>query len=424
MPRHQTKKPFRFGLLALALWLSAVPAFAQTYMPIPPNTVIGNISGQTNPSNAVPFNELAAQLRLPANGGLVQGPATATLGHAVVFGAGPNVIVDGGGLSGTGTVTQVVCGAGLSGGTFNTSGTCALNISIAPQVRLTLASATPVMTTSVPGATSVVVTPYVGNLVPIYDGSNMVPTPFSEVSQATSDTTKSPAAVAASKVYDIFCWVDSAINRCTRGPAWTNSTTRGYTLTMVNGILLNTSSITNGPAASRGTWVGTVASNASSTIDFIFGAAASGGTAAVLNVWNAYNRVVVGTTVVDNGTSYTYTSSAIREARGSTGMQVTFVTGAAEDAFSANGNAEILSAVSGISSIGIGLDATNAYAGQRGLLYNPNALASTIVGTLSAFYSTTSFGQHVVSLNQASDNVHANTFDSNSTDSLSFQLRM
>jgi hypothetical protein len=196
-------------------------------------------------------------------------------------------------------------------------------------------------------------------------------------------------------------------------------------LTRVNGLLLNSSSITNGPAAQRGTWVGTVASNASSTIDYILGAAASGGTAAVLNVWNAYNRVVVGTTVTDNGANYTYTGSTIRQARTSpSGMQVTFVTGLAEDAFAANANAEIgLLSGSGVSATyGIGFDSLVAYASARALVYNPSA--NIFVGAATPFYSTTSIGQHVVSLNQASDNVHANTFNQNSTDSLAFQLRM
>jgi hypothetical protein len=256
----------------------------------------------------------------------------------------------------------------------------------------------------------------------LFDGTNMIPTVFNEVSQATSDATKSPAAVGASQVFDIFCWLDSSTNRCTRGPAWSNSTTRGYTLTMVNGILLNTSSITNGPAASRGTWVGTIASNASSTIDYILGGAASGGTAAVLNVWNAYNRVVVGTTVTDSGTLYNYTGSQIRQARSSAGMQVTFVTGAAEDAWTAHAAAEAAALPNGAASYGIGLDSNVTYTSPRGVVSNSSP--STIVGASAPFYSTTSIGQHVVSLNQASDSVHTNTFDNISTDTLSFQLRM
>jgi hypothetical protein len=59
------KQTLRCGLLAASLWLAAISsAFAQTYMPIPPNSVIGNVQGQSGPSYAITFSELASQLRL------------------------------------------------------------------------------------------------------------------------------------------------------------------------------------------------------------------------------------------------------------------------------------------------------------------------------------------------------------------------
>jgi hypothetical protein len=117
--------PLRVGLAA-AIWLAAIAsAFAQQYNELPPNSVIANILGQSNPGSAVPFNQLAAQLML--QGGLVQGPPSATAGHVVVFGSTPNQIIDVGAVAGSGTVIQVTCGQGLTGGTFTTSGTCAQN---------------------------------------------------------------------------------------------------------------------------------------------------------------------------------------------------------------------------------------------------------------------------------------------------------
>jgi hypothetical protein len=68
-------------------------------------------------------------------------------------------------------------------------------------------------------------------------------------------------------------------------------------------ILLNSVAITNGPAASRGTYVGTTRSNGSSQLDWIVGGSASGGTAAFLWVWNAYNRVTVVGSTIDTGTT-------------------------------------------------------------------------------------------------------------------------
>jgi hypothetical protein len=421
-----TKTPLRFYLLLFTVWLSAAPAFGQQFLELPPNSVVGNLIGQSNPSNAVDLPHLAAALMLPGNGSLVQVPASATPGHAVVFGANGNVIADGGGLAGSGTVSSVTCGTGLSGGAITTIGTCALNISISPQGRLTLATATPVMTSSVAGATSVIVTPYAGCLIPIFDGTNMVPTCFSEVSQATTDTTKSPTAVSASSVYDIFCWVDSGTNRCTRGPAWINSTTRGYTLTRINGILLNTSSITNGPAALRGTWLGTVASNASSTLDYILGGSASGGSAAVLNVFNAYNRRMVVPQVTDTHAGYTYSSATVRQANNSAGNQISFLVGAAEDGVSASyaNTCSTVSTVGAICEFGIGLDATNAFAAPQ-FFYEQTTGATAISAAGNPSYQfMPSLGTHVLSANEQGDSTHANTFNTSSGGTLTAAILM
>jgi len=248
---------------------------------------------------------------------------------------------------------------------------------------------------------------------------------FAEISQLTTDTTKSPAAVAASKVYDIFVWSDSGTVRATRGPAWTNDTTRGYTLTMVSGILLNTSSITNGPAASRGTWVGTIRSNASSSIDYIFGAAASGGTAAFFGVWNAYNRVTVGTTVTDSGTTYTYTSATVRQARASAGNQVTFVLGAQEDTvqFAYASRSATVAVSQAATNTGVGFDVTNAF-GCSASAVQTSAAVSVTGGNTNAGIWNAAFGVHVLAAVEASDSANANSFDVTANNSLSVSLRL
>ena len=56
--------PLRFVLLAATLWLAATPAAAQTFPPVPAQSVIGRmgIPGDTGPSQAIPFATLAARL--------------------------------------------------------------------------------------------------------------------------------------------------------------------------------------------------------------------------------------------------------------------------------------------------------------------------------------------------------------------------
>lgn len=258
----------------------------------------------------------------------------------------------------------------------------------APQGRLTLTSGVPVLSTSVSGATTIYYTPCAGNCVPLYDGTKLVPTAFSELSQTTADTTKSPAAVAANSNYDFFIWNDAGTLRCTRGPAWPSNTSRGTgagttELARVNGLLLNANAITNGPAANRGTYVGTIRSNGSSQIDWIFGGSA---TAGFFGVWSAYNRVNVGSVAYESSSSWTYSSITARSVNGTTNSRHSFVSGIAEDAPSINitQRVGVGNAVNAYYVAAIGYDWTSG-AGTKNTLYvNPVA-----GGTMQASASLT-----------------------------------
>lgn len=105
---------------------------------------------------------------------------------------------------------------GVGGSSINTAGPL-----VTPQGRLTLNSGEPYTTTDVTGATTIYYTPAVGSYCPIYDTSSTWDnTFFLELSQTLADTTKSPAATVADRVYDMFVWNDIGTIRCTRGPAW------------------------------------------------------------------------------------------------------------------------------------------------------------------------------------------------------------
>lgn len=303
-----------------------------------------------------------------------------------------------------------------------------------PQGRLTLQTGVPVMTATQSAKTTVFYTPYQGNMVPIYDGTNMVPTAVPEISVATTDTSKNPSAIGASKVNDWFVWNDSGTVRLSHGPDWTNDTTRsaGTALVMTNGILLNNAGITNGPAASRGTYVGTTRSNASSQIDYIFGGAASGGAAAFLGVWNAYNRVSVGTTVSDTNNSYAYSSATIRQAGASAGNQISFVVGLQEDAVQLSGNCGFrILAVSGAEvQSGFGLDTTSGFSlGPQ--FFSSNGTILMQIGFGLAGVWNVGIGFHFISKNEASDGSNNNTFNNYAgvtgtqhADFIAAQLRM
>jgi len=265
-----------------------------------------------------------------------------------------------------------------------------------PQGRLTLTTAVPFLVSTVTAATTIYYTPAVGNIMPLYNGTSFVPTTFTELSQVTTDNTKSPAAVANNSNYDLFVWSDSGTLRCTRGPAWTSDTGRGTgagtsELVRTNGILLNTVNITNGPAASRGTYVGSVRSNGSAQIDMIFGGAGgAGGEGTILGIWNMYNRQLVNLVNFDNTNTWTYTTATWRlknESASAELNKIKFLIGLRGDGIAAWNYALFSNTSTSVSgSVAIGLNSITAIAiGQatgRGI-----ASVSTAIYAFSSHYA-------------------------------------
>lgn len=292
---------------------------------------------------------------------------------------------------------------------FDPSGIATLSLS-APQGRLSLVTATPVMTSTTSGATTVYYTPCIGQLCPVYDGSQFNMTDLGgELSQATTDSTKSPAACAASKNYDVFIWSDSGTLRATRGPAWSSDTTRGTgagttELQMLKGIQTNKNAITNGPGANLGTYVGTIRTNGSSTVDWQLGTIASTGGPAILSVWNCYNRVFVSTLVGDSTLSWTLSSNSVRAANASNNMRVTYISGLAEDAYSASYGVESGGSTNG--SAGVGYNSTSAFSG--GYAYSQGTNNS--ISLRGNEFVTTSLGLNFFQALEGNNSTTANTF--------------
>ena len=409
------------------------------------------------------------------------------------------------------TLTTPALGTPASGNMGNCTAypfTSIYNGVFSPQGRLTLTTAVPVLSSTVSGATTIYYTPYVGWLVPLYDGTRFLPTDTGgELSQATTDATKSPAAAGAVTCYDMFVWSDSGTIRCTRGPAWTTATSgtgivsvaspgvvtwtahglregapvvftgaglpTGITagtvyyvskspstnsfkvsttlanayagtsvntsgsstgtqtatngdsvrgsgsgtseLQMTNGILTNAQDITNGPVAGKGTYVGTIRTNTSSQVDFIFGASASGGTAGSFNLWNMYNRIPIRSKVTDSGSSYTYSSSTIRIARASTGNTVSYICGRAEGVTTAMlaFRADTSGTLAEYSYGGLAFDATDAIA-TTCVVYASSAAIARLVMTPSSSYQNT-LGAHTIFPLQQGDGSNATTWNLTNT---------
>jgi hypothetical protein len=252
-----------------------------------------------------------------------------------------------------------------------------------PSGRLTLSSATPVLSSPVLGALTIYYTPYQGVHLPVWNGAVWQPGAFSERSELLSESTFSPAAAVANSLYDLFVWTVPASTSqiLSRGPAWTNPTTRALALSNVNGVLTNASAITNGPAAGYGVYVGTIATDpGAATVSFNPApAAASGGpaTSPWVGLWNEYNRVLIGVQAQDSNASWTYASSTWGALDGSTTNRITLVSGEAEDSVHFSGQVAAVGASGFFADFGVGLNSTTAALVSAGI---PNQTLSMSVG--------------------------------------------
>lgn len=330
--------------------------------------------------------------------------------------------------AGTGTVTNVATADLLTGGPITTTGTVSMNFAITPQGRLTLTTLAPVMTSSVTAGTSVFYTPYFGNIIAIYNGTRFVPGAFSELSIALGSNW------AANTNYDAYVGNDSGTVRLCTGAAWTNSTTRNESLTRISGLLTNNASMTcryNNTttftcAQNQCTYVGTFRTTAAGQVDFIFGGAASGGTAAVLNVWNMYNRRPISASSQDTGTSYTYSSGTIRQKRASAGNQVTFLRGQNEDAIMVSSTQSVLAPANGGGGAwGIGVDSTTVFHKLQSSTNGPDGANNLLTGNSNVHtVENIGIGSHFVAALEASDGSTSQTFNFVNNSSLDFHMEM
>ena len=284
-------------------------------------------------------------------------------------------------------------------------------VSAPPSGRLTLTSGVPVLSSAVIGASGVIWTPFNGNGVPQWNGSTWILTAFAEISQALSDTTNSPAAAVAGGLYDYFVWFKSGAATLSRGPAWTNSTTRSLSLSRVAGFQTNSVQITNGPAAGYGLFVGSIVCDAGgATVTFNPApAAASGGPTggAWVGLWNQFNRVSVGASARDSNSSWSYTTASWRAADGQAANNIiTFVTGQQEDMLAASytvvGRANQSVPSNGVA-IGIGVDSvTSAVAAATPA--HADAASSAESSVTASYVSAPMLGRHYVAAVEYSNN--------------------
>jgi hypothetical protein len=257
-------------------------------------------------------------------------------------------------------------------------------MSTTPGGRLTLSTGVSVTTSDVTGATTIRYTPHNHNRVPLFNGTTWTLKTFTELSQATTDNTKSPAAVANNSNYDMFVWNDSGTLRCTRGPAWSSDTARGTgagttEIELLEGRWVNKVAITNGPVAQRGLYVGTVRSDGSAQVN---------DSLAKRHVWNTFSRVARPMMVLESTDTWASSSNNVwRQVNGSSANQFDVVIGLSEDVVTVDavltGKGPDAVAIMGT---GVGLDSTSAIA--AGCLTNTHGFTCSVSGDYGALSAT------------------------------------
>jgi hypothetical protein len=168
-------------------------------------------------------------------------------------------------------------------------------------------------------------------------------------------------------------------------------------LLRVDGVLLNAVAITNGPAASRGLYVGTIATDAAGKLNMMFrSAAAAGGTNNRIDIWNHYNRQRGAAICRDSTDSWAMVAGAgvMRAANNSLLNRVTIVRGLDEGAVQANGilNGSFLS---NTVACGIGIDSATIASGVISSTFNPTG-SGWFMPVQSRYSDLPGLGSHAI----------------------------
>jgi hypothetical protein len=309
--------------------------------------------------------------------------------------------------------------------------------------RLTLQTHTPVMTTTQAPKSVVYYDCYASNSVPYFDGvrDRLAAIPACEVS--TTLQAASTGVINSGDTFDVW-WDGANSNICVAtdgsGGGWSadasgsvsargtgyselDRSTRPYA-TNANALAhcYNGSTDYGSITANQATYLGTFFSTSAGQTGWTYGTASSGGGAAAFYLWNMYNRVAVTTTVNDDGAPYDYTSDTIRQARNSSGNQIEFVVGVAEDSVigSYSWAVSTSAGVGDHAFAGLQLNATTTFRNNAYLCY---AIAAAIMQCRPSTFIIVDplAGYNYLSANEQGDGSTASTFQNLY---LSFQFRM
>lgn len=274
---------------------------------------------------------------------------------------------------------RTTLGATGASGTWNsaqiaTKGVAASNLASSAiaqifQARLTLLTATPVTVADQLAKTSVFVTPYGGDKIALYDGTDWRYFTLAEISVAVPNTTVT--------MYDVFIY--DAPGLTLDVVAWTNDTTRATALAVQNGVYVKTGATGRRYVGSFRTT--TVAGNTEDSL-------------ARRYVWNYYNRVPRAMQVNDGTDTWAYTTDTFRQARATATNQVECIVGVNEERVKVRVAARFSNTNTDVrGTVGIGVDSTSAQSATI-VMSAQSQVANIAVHAWAEYDSYPGVGQH------------------------------
>lgn len=253
--------------------------------------------------------------------------------------------------------------------------------------RLTLATATPVTTADQTAKSTVYFTPYKGNRIALYDGTDWRLLTFAELSIAVPNQ--------ASKLYDVFAYINAGVVALELSAAWASDTARTDALALQNGVYVKSGTTTR---RYLGTFRTTTA--AGETEDSL----------AKRYVWNYYNRVTRLMQALEPENAWTYnTVDTWRQANANSANQLDFVVGINEERVKAEVQTSALGAAANAVFLGIGLDSTTVSSAQI-MPRIVTAGAGYVFPMIATYQGHSGIGRHFLAWLEATQDAGGTTF--------------
>jgi len=267
-----------------------------------------------------------------------------------------------------------------------------------PGGRLTLTSGTPVTTSDVTGASAATVyyTPYINNLVPLYDGVQWRDVVFTEKSISLPATTAT--------MYDVWGYYDAPNNALALELlSWSSGTARATNLGTQDGTYVKSTDSTR-------LYLGSVYTGASS--------GQSEDSVLKRYLWNMYNRVARPLVAVDGTNTWSYSTATIRQANNNTANKVDVIIGLQEDLIHIEVYGKCLhsTTTAKASNVYVGLDSTTA--GTNDLVYQDGCTSSQNARPQAVYNRTCAIGKHYFAWLEKASGTATHTWygDNGSTD--------